>query len=65
MYTLDLPTYMGIHPILNIDLMKLYETSMLHNDEEYVAHVVKGCVVEVDIKLEREIVLQCKQQTIE
>jgi hypothetical protein len=44
---LDLPAYKGIHPIFNVDCLKLYKTSMLDGDEESIASIHEELVAKV------------------
>ena len=37
-FRLDLPPYMGLHPVFNVDKLKLFEPSLLDEIEEALRH---------------------------
>ena len=53
---------MVMHPMLNVDWLKLYEPSMLNeNEEEFITPIPEDIIVDVGAELEDKTVLPCKK----
>jgi hypothetical protein len=56
-YILSLPTYMHIYSVVNVENLKLYEPSMLDQEEEQVQPSIEDLAPDAQIELTKHIVL--------
>jgi hypothetical protein len=57
-YKLNLPPYMCIYSVVNVENLKLYEPSMLDQEEEQVLPSIEDLALDAQEELEEDIVLQ-------
>jgi hypothetical protein len=62
-YRLSLPPYMRIYSVVNVENLKLYELSMLDQEEEQVLPSIEGLAPNAHAELAKDIVLQNKYKT--
>jgi hypothetical protein len=56
-YIISLPPYMHIYLVVNVENLKLYEPSMLDQEEEHVLHSIEDLAPYAQVELEEDIVL--------
>jgi len=62
-YRLDLPPYMCIYFAMNVENLKLYEPSMLDQEEEQVLLFVEDLAPDVQAELIEDTILQKRSRT--
>eukprot|EP00253_Pinus_taeda_P023991 PITA_23991 len=62
-YRINLPPYMHIYSVVNVENLKLYEPSMLDQEEEQVLHSVGNLAPDAKAKLIEDTVLQKRSRT--
>jgi hypothetical protein len=62
-YIFNLPPYMHIYSAMNMENLKLYEPSMLDQEEEYVLPSIKDLAPDAQADLEEDTVLQKRSKT--
>jgi hypothetical protein len=56
-YRISLPPYMHIYLVVNVENLKLYEPSMLDQEEEHVLPSIEDLAPYAQVELEEDIVL--------
>jgi hypothetical protein len=56
-YKLSIPPYMKIYSILNVENLKLYEPSMLDQEEEKVLPSIEYLALDSQVELEEDTIL--------
>jgi hypothetical protein len=62
-YILNLPPYMHIYLVVNVENLKLYEPSMLDQEEEKVLPTIEDLEPDAQEELEEDTVLEKKSRT--
>jgi hypothetical protein len=62
-YRLNLPPYMHIYSVVNVDNLKLYEPSMLDQEEEQVLPSIEDLAPDAQAELEEDTILKKQSKT--
>jgi hypothetical protein len=62
-YKLSLPPYMHIYSVVNVENLKLYEPSMLDQEEEQVLPTIEDLAPYAQVELVEDTILQRKSRT--